>query len=61
MKPTFYVGKHPSKMSPGWAKDSLPAAIEHARAELERTGEEQTIVKVIRVVRRPARIVVENL
>jgi hypothetical protein len=47
----FYVGR-PGVARSAWAKDTLTEAIEHAKELVEKTGEEQVIVKVIRVVRR---------
>jgi hypothetical protein len=61
VKRLFYVGRHPAEMSHGWAKNTLPEAIAHAKALAESTGKEQTIVQIIRVVRKPTRVVVENV
>lgn len=58
----FYVGGRNTVPFSGWVKDSLEEAIDHAKKLVESTGEEQYVVKVIRVVRRkPQPIVVETV
>jgi hypothetical protein len=59
----FYVGSPVAyKNARDWAKKSLAEAVEHAKQRVEETGEEQFIVKVIKVVRRKAPpVVVEDV
>lgn len=65
-RPRFYVGsKAATQVKPDgscWAKFTEKEAIEHATKLVEQTGEEQFIVKVVKVVRRkPMPIVVESV
>ncbi len=48
----YYVGLFPLK--PGWGKDSLKAATEHAESLLKENHREEfyRVVKVVRIVRR---------
>lgn len=59
----FYIG-HPrvASGSDGWGKETLAEVIAQATKRCEETGEDQTIVKVIKVVRRKVQpIVVEDV
>ncbi len=61
----FYIGKPDvveGRDDCHWAHDTLPEAIEQAKARAELTGQPQYIVKVIKVVRRKEQpIVVEDV
>lgn len=67
VKRPYYIG-HPKMLreattdSGMWAKPTLADVIEQARERVQTTGEDQIIVKVIKVVRRQvAPIVVEDV
>ena len=47
----FYVGSR-SAINRGWGHGELDDAVNHATELLDSTGEEQFIVKIVRLVRR---------
>jgi hypothetical protein len=55
----FYVGSR--RLQPGWAKETLDEAIEHAKDLCEETGEAQFVVQVVRVVKLEKPITVEEV
>lgn len=53
----FYVGS-PRALRDGWGKPTLAEAVEHAKAQLESTGEDQFVVQIVRVVKKKEQPVV---